>query len=173
MTRKTILVLALACFACGGKRPRSRGASDMPFSQTKVDSWQVEVVSPPEGSKIVVHMSVSGHGEMLEKIPMEEVEGQPNVFRGSLIYGANILITIDVVKNGVGFCGDEEIAYCGPIRLWKDETSAGNFVEKTVRFNSWKSNPAKDDSIVCKDGSKEGLGHWQDYRCVYSNYVFE
>lgn len=169
MTRKMLVVLALVLVACAGKRPHIR----MPFSQTKVDSWQVEVISPPEGSKMVVHMSVSGHGEMLEKIPMEEVEDKPNVFRGSLIYGANILIAIDVIKDGVGFCADEKIVYCGPIRLWKDETSAGEFVEKTVYLKSVKSNPVRDDYVVCQDGTKKSVGHWQDSGCVYSNHVFE
>lgn len=169
MTKNAVVVLILVCFACSEKPPRIR----MPLSQTKVDSWQVEVVSPPEGSKVIVYMSVSGYGEMLERIPMEEVEGQPNVFRGSLIYGANILIAIDVVKEGAGFCGEKEISYCGPIRLWKDEVSAGNFVEKTVRVASWKSNPILDDQMVCKDGTKESVGHWKDFRCTYSNQVFE
>ena len=76
-------------------------------------------------------------------------------------------------SEGAGFCGDSEISYCGPIRLWLDEGSAGDFVRTNVGFKSLKSDLVGDDAVVCKDGTKESMGHWQDYRCVYSNYVLD
>ena len=173
MTKIAALISVLVLVACGGRNARIRKTSDFELSQTKVDTWQVEVMDAPEGSVVVPHLSVAGYGELLEKLPMESVEGQPNVFRGSVLYGSRILITIDVIKEGIGVCGETEISYCGQVRLWKDELSGGSFVEMVVRFNSWKSNPVRDDQVVCKDKTIECLEHWQDFQCVYSNKVFD
>ncbi len=173
MTKTAALILALVFSACGSRNVVDKTAADMPFSQTRVDTWQVEVLRPPEGSRFEPSLSVVGYGKKLEELSMEEVEGQPNVFRGSVLSGSSIIITIEMFSEGAGFCGDSEISYCGPIRLWLDEGSAGDFIETIVRLNSLKSNPIQNDTVVCNDGTKESMGNWQDHRCVYSNYVLD